>query len=186
MELRILNTTTKSKRWNGKIDTLAPEYLKEVMKQMSSYGERVRFALGAAGARPYYQVINPSERTMAFDGNHHLHHPQEGEFTGAKVSATFSLEQIEIVAAGGRLPGVGRSVSGSRTRASSSGSSARTGTVASQKQDDINAEKYAYFKENRHLLPAEISEYSNEITSLMQGGISAADAFGEILKRHFP
>ncbi|HEY5800117.1 MAG TPA: hypothetical protein VIT92_07845, partial [Burkholderiaceae bacterium] len=154
-------------------------YLNDVMNQMLTYGERVRFAIGGGGMRPNFQVINSSERSMAFDGNIRLIHPKEGDFAGAKVSATFTLEQIETLATGGKLAPT------SRAGTTHVAKGPRTGTIAAQALDVLNAEKYAYFKEHRGSLPAEIGSHSDAITKLMQGGLSAADAFGEIVKRHY-
>ena len=53
----ILNTT-RSKRWNGKIETLASDYLADVITQMETYGDRVQFAINGPGQRPNYQVTN--------------------------------------------------------------------------------------------------------------------------------
>jgi hypothetical protein len=171
---------TTKKRWNGKVETLPLDYLNDVMNQMLQYGERVRFAVGASTMRPNYQVIGAGERTMAFDGANILLHPKPGDFDGERVSATYTLEQIEKLAGGGKLAPASRA--GTTHLAKGPGA----GTRAAVALDAINAEKYAYFRENRHLLPAEINQHSDAITALMKNGVSAADAFGEILKKHFP
>ena len=51
--------------------------------------------------------------------------------------------------------------------------------------DMVDAAKYAFYKDNRQSLPAAIGDYSDEITTLMRNGMSAEDAFGEVVKRHF-
>ncbi|GAA4015198.1 hypothetical protein [Actimicrobium antarcticum] len=165
-------TTTRSKRWNGKIDTLTTDFLNDVMAQMAAYGDRVQFALSTPGARPNYQVLNSSDKKMAFDSNHHLLHPKDDEFEGSNATVVYSLEKIQAASANvGKTSNVKRTV---------------RNTAATIKATDlVDAAKYAYFKENRQKLPAAIGEYSDEITTLMRDGLSAADAFDEVVKRHF-
>ncbi|MEC5217555.1 hypothetical protein RCH09_002513 [Actimicrobium sp. GrIS 1.19] len=165
-------TTTRSKRWNGKIETLTPEFLNQVMIQMETYGDRVQFALSTPGAKPNYQVINSDDKRMAFDSNHHLLHPKADEFEGVNATGILSTDKIKAaIAGGGKAAPVKRS-----TR----------NTAATIKATDlVDAAKYAYFKTNRSMLPAAIGEHSDEITTLMRNGMSAEDAFGEVVKRHF-
>ena len=171
-------TTTKSKRWNGKLDTLPADYLNDVKGKMESYGDRVQFRLGGSGERPNYQVMNTSDKKMAFDSNHHLVHPKAGEYVGSNASAVLSLDQIKAA-----IAGVG--VRASAAARSSRASTGRSGTAAVKVKDLVDAEKYEYFKNNRQTLPAGIGEHSDEITALMKNGMAAADAFAEIVKRHF-
>lgn len=173
----------KSKRWNGKIDTLAADYLNDVLEQMLAYGDRVQFSLGAGGVRPHYQVTNSAGKKMAFDSNNHISHPQGDEFVPGNISAILTLEQIEAA-----IAGVGRkSTTAARTSRAGSGSGGGSGTrtTAAKTRELIDAARYEYFKNNRQTLPSNIGDYSNEITALMTAGKSAEDAFTEVVKRHF-
>lgn len=165
------------------MDSLTTDYLKDVMGKMEVYGDRVQFGLTSPGPRPYYQLTNSSEKKMAFDGNNHLLHPKEDEFVGVNSTPVFSLEQIKAAIAAGGF----RSTSGTRsssTRSAGSGSP-RGGSVAAKAKDLIDAARYEYFRSNRQIMPDGIGEHSAEITELMLKGNSAADAFGEVIKRHF-
>jgi hypothetical protein len=171
LELRTL-TTTRSKRWNGKLDTLSTEFLNDVMAQMAAYGDRVQFALTTPGQRPNYQVWNSSDKKMAFDSNHHLLHPKDDEFEGVNATVIYSLDKIKEAKANvGKTSNVKRSV--------------RNTAATIKATDMVDAAKYAYYKDNRQSLPAAIGDYSDEITTLMRNGMSAEDAFGEAVKRHF-
>ncbi len=180
MELFILNTT-RNKRWNGKIDTLAVDFLKEVAVQMASYGDRVQFSLNGAGQKPNYQVINSSDKKMVFNGGNHLFDSKADDFLGSNTTGILTVEQVKAAIAG---VGLKASAAARSTRASS-GSSSRPVTAAAKAQDLVNTEKYEYFKTNRQTLPAAIGEYSDEIATLMRNGMSAADAFGDVVKRYF-
>lgn len=179
LEVNIL-TTTRSKRWNGNIESLKADYLTGVIGQMSTYGERVQFALVTSGNGPRYQLTNDAGKKMAFDGNHHLHHPEEGEFAPGNATGVFTIEQVKLAKAGGLK--TTRSSSGSRvTRASGP----RAPSAATRAKDLVDTEKYEYFRNNRSTLPDTIGEHSTEITTLMRGGMSAEQAFGEVLKKYF-
>ncbi len=172
--------TTRNKRWNGKIETLKADYLNDVIRQMEAYGDRVQFKLNGSGERPSYQVINTAGKKMAFDSNNHLLHPRADEFVGPNASGVFALAQIKTALAGGGV----KTSAGIRVSRVGSGSS-RSSTVAVKAKDLVDVEKYEYFKNNRQTLPPRIGEHSDEITELMKNGLSAEDAFGEIVKRHF-
>jgi hypothetical protein len=174
--------TKRTKRWNGQIDTLAADYLKDVMGQMETYGDRVQFGLSGSGSRPNYQVINAFDKKMAFDSNNHLLHPQAHEFDGPNATRVFTLDQVKAA-----MTGIGRASTATRvSRAGSgNGSSSRGSTAAVKVKDVIDTEKYEYFKNNRQTLPPSIGEYSAAITELMKKGMSAEQAFGEIIKQHF-
>jgi hypothetical protein len=92
--------SSKGKRWNGNVDALPVTYLKDVMAKMLDYGDRVHFSLISGGALPSYQIINPLDKKMAFDRDHHLLQPQTDEFVGANASQIFSLDQIKARIAG--------------------------------------------------------------------------------------
>ncbi|MDP5009333.1 MAG: transaldolase family protein [Glaciimonas sp.] len=169
--------TTRNKRWNGKIETLTTGYLDNVIEKMGEYGDRVQFGLTGTGLRPHYQIINSANKFMAFDSNNHLLHPTEHEFVGVNASPIFSLEQIKAAKSGvskTAVARVSRVVTGGVKK-----------TAAAKAQDIVNAAKYEYFKNNRGTLPEEINKYSDNITVLMQNGMSAEDAFGEVVKQHF-
>ena len=178
--------TTRIKRWNGKTDGLTVDYLKNVLQQMLIYGDRVQFGQTATAQGPSYQVLNSSDKRMSFDGNHHLLHPKEDEFSDKTVTVGFTLQQVQAaVAAGGfKLNGAGRSSRSTGTGVRS-GAAAGTRTTAAKVTERIDTEKYQYFKANAAMLPAEIRTHSAEISALMQAGMSAEQAFDEVLKRHF-
>jgi hypothetical protein len=52
-------------------------------------------------------------------------------------------------------------------------------------REAVDGEKYAYFKANRHMLPDEINQHSDEISKLMLNGMSAEQAFGEVISKYF-
>ncbi|GGC62404.1 hypothetical protein [Undibacterium terreum] len=172
--------STRTKRWNGKIDTFTPDYLKNVVEKMTDYGDRVQFALTGTGIGPNYQTINAADKRMTFDSSNRLVHPKEDEFSVGNVSGIFTLDQIKMVIAGG----VVKTSSGTRVTRSSSGATRNT-TAAVKAQDLIDAAKYDYFKNNRQTLPPTIGEHSAEITGLMKKGMSAEDAFADVVKRYF-
>ncbi len=167
-------TTTRSKRWNGKLETLAADFIGGVLIQMETYGSRVQFALSTPGPRPNYQVFNEADKKMAFDANHHLLQPQSTEFEGGNATAILTLEDIREI--GSAKP---------KAAAKSTKRAVRTTTASAKAADLVDAAKYAYFRANRHMLPPAINGYSDEISILMRNGLSAEDAFSEVLKRHF-
>ncbi|WP_225869931.1 hypothetical protein [Glaciimonas sp. PCH181] len=144
---------------------------------MKTYGDRVQFGLAHGGQRPFYQVINSSDKKMAFNSTHHLLHPVTDEFVGSNGSVVYTLDQINAAIAG---VGVRAKVSATRTR-TTGGTRAATVKV----QDLIDSQKYDYFKTHRDLLPPSIGEYSIDITVLMKQGKSAEEAFDEVIKQHF-
>ena len=158
------------------MDTLAVEYLNGVMSQMSSYGERVQFSLNS-GQKPNYQVINTFDKKMAFNGNHHLTHPEEDDFTGSNATPVLTLEQIKAAIAG---VGIKKTVSTRTARVST-----RSSPASAKVGDLIDVQKYEYFKNNVQKLPEGIRAYSQEVSNLMKGGMSAEAAFGEIVEQYF-
>lgn len=172
--------TKRNKRWNGKIETLNADYINDVLGQMAAYGDRVQFGLTGTGQRPNYQVLNTAGKKMAFDSNNHLLHPAADEFVGGNATGVFTLDQVKAAMAGG---GIKSSVG---TRVSRVGSSStRSSTAAVKAKDLVDAEKYAYFKNNRQTLPSGIGEHSEEITALMKKGMPADEAFGDVVQRYF-
>ena len=170
----------RNKRWNGKIETLSADYFSDVIAQMVTYGDRVQFGLTGTGQRPNYQVINAAGKKMAFDSNNHLLHPAADEFVGSNATAILTLDQVKAAMAGGGV----KSSGGTRVgRVTSTGS--RGTTAAVKAQELIDTEKYVYFKNNRQSLPPAIGEHSEEISELMRKGMSAEQAFGDVVTRRF-
>jgi hypothetical protein len=181
IKIGISLTTTRTKRWNGHIETLNADYLKEVIVQMEAYGDRVQLALSGPGQRPNYQVINTAGKKMAFDSNHHLLSGADDIFTPGNVTGIFTVDQVRTIAAGGGV----RTSTGRVARAGTGAVRTRKTTASVQAQDLIDVEKYNYFKNNRGMLPPTIGEHSAQITALMKAGKSAEDAFNEILAQHY-
>ncbi|RXZ36717.1 hypothetical protein D9O50_09575 [Oxalobacteraceae bacterium CAVE-383] len=175
-------STTRSKRWNGHIETLKADFLKEVIVQMNAYGDRMQFALSGPGQRPNYQVINADGKKMPFDGNHHILSGAEEVFTPGNLTDVYTLEQVRTIANGGGV----RTASGRVARGGAGTARGTRNTAAVvQAKDLIDTEKYNYFKNNRETLPATIGEHAMQITELMKDGKSAEEAFNEILKLHY-
>lgn len=77
-------------------------------------------------------------------------------------------------------PASKKSTTGTRTTGSPRGAAA-----LAKIKEQIALEKYEYYKANRATLPSDIREHSEEITRLMEGGMSAEDAFSEVSKLCF-
>jgi hypothetical protein len=167
-------TSTRSKRWNGNLDTLPADYLKAVLAKMMDYGDRVQFSLVSTGPEPSYQITNTLDKKMAFDRNHHLLQPGEDEFAGANATNMLTLEQVKARIAGVRTRTPSASRAGGGTR-----------TTAAKLNEQLAAQRYDYFRNHRQTLPPTISQHSDEITELMKSGKSAEDAFGEIVRKYF-
>ncbi|MBB5391571.1 MULTISPECIES: hypothetical protein [unclassified Herbaspirillum] len=178
-------SSSKTKRWHGNVEAIKPEFLNGVIGQMAAYGDRVHFSMFGSVQKPHYEVINSFDKKMAFDGNHHLHRAEDDEFGAGNVTPIFTLEQIKrIIATGGS--GVRSSTPRSARAASArSAGGARPMTAAARAREAIDGEKYAYFKANREMLPEGINQYSDDISALMLKGMSAEQAFGEIIEKHF-
>lgn len=150
------------------------------MQKMTDYGDRVQLSLISGGPQPSYQVINNLGKTMAFDKNHHLLHPQEDEFTGANATPIYSMEQIKSAISG---LGFGTG-SGSKARvARSTGGGTRVS--AAKLHDQFAAQRYEYFKNHRQTLPPTITEHTEEITELMKKGTSVEEAFDTVVKKYY-
>ena len=174
---------TRSKRWNGNVDSLSVEFLKDVMAKMADYGDHVQFSLVTGGPTPSYQVTNALGKTMAFDGNHHLLKPEGHEFAGANATSTYTMEQVKAALSGIGLGG--RSTTASRSPRVVRASGTGTRTSAAKLEEQFAAQRYEYYRNNRQMLPATISQHTEEITQLMKQGKSVEDAFGEVLKKYF-
>ena len=173
--------TSRTKRWNGKLETLSAEFLQQVITQMDAYGDRVQFALSTPGANPNYQVQNSAHKKMAFDSGHHLLQPQATEFDGSNATPLLSLEQIRAAEVG-----LGRAAVAKQAKPPKPAKSSKRSAPAAPKAADlVDAAKYAFYKEHRQTLPASIGSYTSEISVLMRDGLSAEAAFAEIIKRYF-
>lgn len=182
---RVILSSSKTKRWHGNVEAIKAEFLNGVITQMTSYGDRVHFSMFGSVQKPHYEVINSFDKKMAFDGNHHLHRAEETEFGPGNVTPIFTLDQIKgIVATGGSgTRSTPRSARASSAR--SAAGTARPTTAAARAREAVDGEKYAYFKANRHMLPDEINQHSDEISKLMLNGMSAEQAFGEVISKYF-
>lgn len=176
-----MNSTSRGKRWNGNVDTLPANFLKDVMAKMADYGDRVQFSLVSGGPLPSYQVMNPLGKAMAFDRNHHLLHPQGEEFVGANASAILSLDQVKAIISG---IGTGSGTRSRTTRVVRAGS-AGTRTSAAKLDEQFATQRYEYFRNHRQTLPPSISQHSDEIVDLMKNGKSAEEAFGEVVQKYY-
>ena len=179
-------STKRSKRWNGELDSLAPEFLKEVIEKMQSYGDRIQFEQPNRAAAPNYQVINPTGRKMGFDNRHLILRPNEDGNIGHELTPIYTLDAIKAAMTGTRTS----TARTSRPRASSTGRSTtapatRSSAPAPAAVDTVERDKYAYYKENKEALPDGIVKYSQEVSTLMRQGMSAEAAFELIIKQHF-
>ena len=160
------------------MESLPVAYLNRVLEQMLAYGDRVQFALTGGGQGPRYQVINTANKKMTFDSDHLLTANTDAFVGSSTTSPIYTLEQIESAMAGtgGKTAATGSARGGSGTGGGR--------TTAAQKLALVDAEKYEYFKKNRSTLPADIGKHAQEISALMMNGMSAEDAFAEVIKRH--
>ncbi|KAF1048664.1 MAG: hypothetical protein GAK35_00214 [Herbaspirillum frisingense] len=184
---RPILSSSKTKRWHGNVEAIKPEFLNGVITQMTAYGDRVHFSMFGSVQKPHYEVINSFDKKMAFDGNHHLHRAEEAEFGPGNVTPIFTVEQIKrIVATGGSgaRSSIPRSARAASARSTGT-AGARPTTAAARAREAVDSEKYAYFKANREMLPEGINQHSDEISALMLKGMSAEQAFGEIIEKHF-
>lgn len=172
-------STKRSKRWDGSLDSLSTEYLKGVVEKMQSYGDRVQFEMVSRGAGPSYQVINPRDRKMGFDGNHLLQRLNENGNVGDEMSPVFSMTAIEQAAAGITTRTTSRVRAGTPR--------ARTAKAPSAPAiDTLEQEKYTYFKANRDTMPEDIHKHAAEISQYMRKGMSAEQAFDTAIKKNYP
>ncbi len=178
-------STKRSTRWNGELNSLTSDFLKEVIEKMDAYGDRVQFELPGKNRSPCYQVINTREMKMGFDNRHLLQRLNADGNVSDEVTAVFTLEAIKAAQAGGGRKAASRSSTrggASAGRATSSRSAAPAAVAA---VDTIEQDKYAYFKSNRDFLPDGIARHSQEISQLMRNGMSAEQAFDAVIKEHF-
>jgi hypothetical protein len=184
LEATNLNTK-RNRRWNGTLETLGTDFLKDVIEKMESYGDQVQFELPGKAQRPHYQVITGTGRKMGFDSQNLLLRLNENGNISDGLSSVFSLDAIRAASKG--LSTRTTAVRSTRSAAAprSSGSASRTAAAAPQPVDAVEHDKYAYFKAHREELPEGIQKYSTHISELMRGGLSAEAAFEAIIKQHF-
>lgn len=170
-------TTRRSKRWNGDLSSLSIDYLKEVAEKIQTYGISVQFEFPGHGKMPIYQIITQSGRKMGFDGKHLLHSLNENGNISDALSAEFSLEEVQqsMTAPPPKT---------TRARKSSSAGAVRK-TAASLAAEQIEIDKYNYFRQNREQLPTGIQKHADDISVLMAKGMSAEEAFTTIIDKHF-
>jgi hypothetical protein len=161
--------------------TLPVDYLKAVIEKMTDYGDRVQFSLASPGSPPVYRVLNPQDKAMAFDKNHHLLQPQEDAFEGANGSAILTIDQVKaVLASGGKRP-----AAGSRAKSTPRAGTGAPRVTAAKLEEQFATQRYEYFKNNRATLPATITQHTDEVTDLMKSGKSVEEAFDEVVKKYF-
>ncbi|NYT63766.1 hypothetical protein H0A66_15720 [Alcaligenaceae bacterium] len=181
-------TTKRSRRWNGSLDSLSTDFLKDVLERMEAYGPNVQFELPGHSQRPNYQVINKAGKKMGFDKKNLLMSLNPNGSISDTLSAEFTLDAVKTMIKGGGAKAAPRPRA---TRTSTEGASPRsTSSRASyvpvaEVIDTVEHDKYAYFKANREELPEGIQKHSGAISDLMRNGLSAEAAFNEIIKLHF-
>ena len=168
-------TTRRSKRWDGNLSSLSVSYLQEVAEKIQTYGVSVQFELPGHAKTPIYQVITKSGLKMGFDGKHLLHSLNENGNISDSLSAEFSLESVQQSM-------IAPPPKATRARKSSSSAPKTASAIAAEQ---IEMEKYNYFRANREQLPAGIQKHADHISVLMQKGMSAADAFNAIIEQHY-
>ena len=164
-------TTRRAKRWDGELSSLSVDYLKEVLEKMHAYGQLVQFEFPGHAKMPIYQVINHRGYKMGFDGKHLLHDLNENGSISDQLSTEFSIEQVQQA--------MEAPVAAPRARKSA-------GTRARKYQpEQIEVDKYNYFRENRDWLPDDIQYYSDDISAMMRNGMTAEQAFSSILDENY-
>jgi hypothetical protein len=174
--------TKRSRRWNGTLDSLGVEFLTDVLEKMEAYGENVQFEFPGHAQRPNYQVINGAGKKMAFDKKNLLLRLNENGEVSDTLSPVFSLEAVKRALKDAATPARQRASRASTARVSGG---ARKTAAAAAPVDTVEHDKYAYYRSNRETLPEGIEKHSAAISELMRNGLSAEDAFNEIIKQHF-
>ena len=175
-------TIKRVKRWNGDLDQLTAAYLNNVIEKMVAYGENVQFSSLGSVDGPHYRVINTSGKKMSFDSSNMLAQPDESTFEG-KSATLLTLEQIRRLLQQVNVPKPKTMAAKSRRVAGTV--STRGGTAVTRAKEQIALQKYEYYKTNREALPSDIREHSDEITRMMEAGVSAEEAFNEAVKLCF-
>ena len=151
------------------------------MEKMRAYGDRVQFSLLGGAGGPEYQVLNPLGKAMAFDRHHHLLRPGDETFAGSNASPVYTCDQIQSIVAGNRVETGSQSKRPRVVRAATGGTRASAARLAEQQA----AERYAYFKENRAMLPATITQHTAEIDAHMKAGKPVAEAFDAVVRKYY-
>lgn len=165
-------TTRRAKRWDGELSSLSVDYLKEVLEKMQAYGKTVQFEFPGHAKTPIYQVINHRGFKMGFDGKHLLHSLNENGNISDQLSAEFTLEEVEQAMVAPVVAPKARKSAGTRARKQA-------------QPEQVEIDKYNYFRENRDWLPDDIQYYSDEISAMMRNGMNAEQAFGSILDQYY-
>ncbi|NYT22993.1 hypothetical protein H0A73_05220 [Alcaligenaceae bacterium] len=174
-------STSRTKRWNGTLESLSADFLKGVAAHMESYGDRVQFEFPGHGKYPIYQIIGRSERKMGFDGKHLLLRLNDTGNVAESLSSEFSIDAVRNAINGRRA-----TRSGTVSRTANGGGAARVRAAAPKAAPDtVERDKYAYFREHRDTLPEGITQYADEISQLMRVGKTAEEAFRQIVEQHF-
>lgn len=171
------------KRWNGDVTKLSATYLKNVIEKMVAYGDSVQFSIIGSVDGPNYQVINESGKKITFDSNNLLTHAEEDEFAVRNSLTVYSLDQVKTQLIKISTPQVKATAPKAR-RATGTGTP-RGGSAVAKAKEQIAIQKYEYYKTNRATLPSDIREHSEEITRMMESGMSAESAFNEAIKLCF-
>jgi len=170
------------KRWNCDVTKLPAAYLNNVVEKMLAYGENVQFSASGTVDGPNYQVINAAGKKISFDSGNLLTQIDEKEFTGKNSAVIYTLEQIKAEIIRINSPAVKAPVKARRVVGTAS---PRGGSALAKAKEQIAIQKYEYYKTNRATLPSDIREHSEEITRLMESGMSAEAAFSEAIKLCF-
>jgi hypothetical protein len=170
------------KRWTGDTSKLPAAYLKNVIEKMLAYGENVQFSGSGTIEGPNFQVINAAGKKICFNSSYLLIHVDEKEFAGKNSALVYTLEQmqtqlVKLTTPTVKTPAAKRKVAGT--------ASPRGGSALAKAKEAIAIQKYEYYKNNRAELPSDIREHSEEITRMMESGMSAESAFNEAKKLCF-
>lgn len=168
--------TRRTKRWDGNLSSLSVDYLNEVTEKIQAYGAGVQFEFPGHAKMPNYQIINKRGLKMGFNGKHLLLSLNENGNISDHLSAEFSLEQVQksMLAPPPKT-----------TRARTSSTSGVRKTASAVAAEQIEVQKYNYFRENRSQLPEGIQQHADAISVLMQKGLSAEDAFKMIVEQYY-
>jgi len=170
------------KHWTGDITKLPAAYLNNVIEKMQAYGENVQFSGSGNVDGPNYRVSNAAGKKISFDSGNLLIQTEEKEFSGKNSALIYTLEQIKAQLVKINAPKV--KVVAKPRKAAGTGTG-RGGSALAKAKEQIAIQKYEYYKTNRAELPSDIREHSEEITRMMESGMSAESAFNEAKKLCF-
>jgi len=173
----------RMKRWNGDATKLPAAYLNNVIEKMLAYGENVQFSASGSVDGPNYQVINASGKKISFDSANLLTRTDENEFSGKNSAVIYTLEQVRALIV--KINSPAARPAAAKTRRATGTPSPRGGSALAKAKEQIAIQKYEYYKTNRAALPTDIREHSEEITRMMESGMSAESAFNEAIKLCF-